>query len=87
MLPEGRIRVVGDDVETGLGGGAAGGYAAAHQQYGNGTGGGANLGRNPSLGPSQMTSPSEYSSEGSFLLRLGPGIAMGAVRPMRGVER
>ena len=50
---------------AGLAGGAGAGYAAAHQAYGNQPG--ANLGRNPSLGPSQVTSvtsPSEYSSYG-----------------------
>ncbi len=48
---------------AGLGGGAAAGYGAAHQGYGPGPNQpGANLGRNPSLGPSQATSASEYSS-------------------------
>lgn len=48
---------------AGVAGGAAAGYAAAHQAYGQGQGA-ANLGRNPSLGPSSVTPPSDYSSYG-----------------------
>ncbi|EJF57971.1 hypothetical protein BD309DRAFT_760746 [Dichomitus squalens] len=48
---------------AGLGavGGATAGYAAAHPGYGQVQNGG-NVARNPSLGPSSATSPSEYSS-------------------------
>ncbi|KAI0713959.1 hypothetical protein C8Q76DRAFT_473068 [Earliella scabrosa] len=46
---------------AGLSGGAAAGYAAAHQAYGQPQNA-ANLGRNPSLGPSQASAPSDYSS-------------------------
>ncbi|KAI1787748.1 hypothetical protein LXA43DRAFT_685082 [Ganoderma leucocontextum] len=53
-----------DAAGLGAAGGAAGGYAAAHQAYGQPPNGG-NLNRNPSLGPSSATSPSDYSSYGA----------------------
>ena len=53
-----------DAAGLGAAGGAAGGYAAAHQGYGQPQNG-ANVARNPSLGPSSATSPSEYSSYGA----------------------
>ena len=55
-----------DAAGLGAAGGAAAGYATAHQVYGQGPngGGGNNLNRNPSLGPSSTTSPSDYSSYG-----------------------
>ena len=53
-----------DAAGLGAAGGAAAGYATAHQVYGQPQNGG-NLNRNPSLGPSTATSPSDYSSYGA----------------------